>query len=533
MKRFDSTLRTMMGKSFVLATLVAMAASMLIVAVPQQAAAAACQNPSVNRGTATSTVTIPATATYRVWSRLMSTKANDNAYFLEIDGNQCFRVGGTNNSSVPVNQWIWTDYKDGNTASKVSLSLTQGAHSLRFIGDEEGVKLDRVIFASDQNCKPTTASGTECDTPDDDDPPSVSITAPATGSTVSGTVEVKASASDNTSVKKVEFYVDSILSATDTTAPYSFSWNTTNADSKDYQLTAKATDAAGNTNANTVRVKVANGDSQAPTVPANVKATATAHDKVTVTWNASTDNVGVGSYTVFRDSVPVGVVSEGTTYQDSGLSSNTEYNYQVNATDIAGNKSASSAKVTVKTPNVADSQAPSTPTELTATAVSSKQINLTWKASTDNVGVKSYEVYRTDKGSNPIATVTTNSFGDYGLDASKQYSYYVKARDGAGNTSGVSSTVTAKTLAKKKHAVLYGTVRDRSSRRGVANATVVVTIQNVKYLYTTNKRGWYVIRGLETGRYNVTYQAEGYNSKSFSIKVKERIVNRDAVLQKR
>jgi hypothetical protein len=82
--------------------------------------------------------------------------------------------------------------------------------------------------------------------PPDTTPPTTSITAPAAGSTVSGTVTVSASASDDVGVAKVEFYVDGALLATDTASPYTASWNTATATNAAHTLTSKAYDAAGN-----------------------------------------------------------------------------------------------------------------------------------------------------------------------------------------------------------------------------------------------------------------------------------------------
>ncbi len=76
--------------------------------------------------------------------------------------------------------------------------------------------------------------------------PATSITAPAAGATVSGTTTVTASASDNAGVTQVEFYLDGALQSTDTTSPYSWSWNTTAAANGAHLLTSKAYDAAGN-----------------------------------------------------------------------------------------------------------------------------------------------------------------------------------------------------------------------------------------------------------------------------------------------
>ena len=76
--------------------------------------------------------------------------------------------------------------------------------------------------------------------------PTTSITAPANGATVSGTVSVTASASDNVGVTKVEFYLDGVLKSTDTTSPYTWSWDTTGTPNGAHSLTSKAYDAALN-----------------------------------------------------------------------------------------------------------------------------------------------------------------------------------------------------------------------------------------------------------------------------------------------
>jgi hypothetical protein len=97
----------------------------------------------------------------------------------------------------------------------------------------------------------------------DTTPPTTSITAPTSGATVSGTTVVTASASDNVGVTKVEFYLDGALASTDTTSPYSWSWNTTTASNASHTLSTKAYDAAGNVGSSaTVTVTVNNAAAQ-------------------------------------------------------------------------------------------------------------------------------------------------------------------------------------------------------------------------------------------------------------------------------
>jgi hypothetical protein len=75
--------------------------------------------------------------------------------------------------------------------------------------------------------------------------PTVSVTYPTSGATVSGTVVITANASANAGVTRVAFYVNNVAQAADTIAPYTFSWNTTTVANGSYALVAKVTDTAG------------------------------------------------------------------------------------------------------------------------------------------------------------------------------------------------------------------------------------------------------------------------------------------------
>jgi len=93
----------------------------------------------------------------------------------------------------------------------------------------------------------------------DSTPPAVKMTSPADKQTVSGVATVQATATDNVGVARVEFYLDSMLQATDTAAPYAWSWNTASAANGMHTLTAKAYDAAGNKGEQSISVSVSNG----------------------------------------------------------------------------------------------------------------------------------------------------------------------------------------------------------------------------------------------------------------------------------
>ncbi|OJH42334.1 hypothetical protein BON30_03780 [Cystobacter ferrugineus] len=91
------------------------------------------------------------------------------------------------------------------------------------------------------------------------------------------------------------------------------------------------------------------GDTQAPSVPANLAVASSTSTQITLSWTASTDNVGVTAYDVYRFGVLIGS-SATTSYTDSGLAASTPYSYTVRARDAAGNASAASNTVSVTTP---------------------------------------------------------------------------------------------------------------------------------------------------------------------------------------
>src|SRR5207247_863884 len=95
-----------------------------------------------------------------------------------------------------------------------------------------------------------------------------SISAPASGVTVSSTIPVSVTVSDNANVTRVELYVDDFLVSTDSAAPFSFAWDTRTVSNGSHSLMAKAYDAAGNFSTSTsVTVNVQNSapDSTPPT----------------------------------------------------------------------------------------------------------------------------------------------------------------------------------------------------------------------------------------------------------------------------
>ena len=188
-------------------------------------------------------------------------------------------------------------------------------------------------------------------------------------------------------------------------------------------------------------------DTTPPTVPSNLTGSSGAPTASAVAWNASTDNVGVAGYSVFRNDVQIGTTAA-TYYQDSGLTGSTTYTYVVVAFDLAGNASAPSQRVAVTTRDVVP---PGAPANLVGTAVSCKQINLTWAPATDDVSVGSYRVFRgtAPTGLTQVGTTysTNTSFNNYPLTPTTKYYFGVETVDTSGNISPMSLIVAVTTPA--------------------------------------------------------------------------------------
>ncbi|GAA3674707.1 hypothetical protein GCM10022224_043700 [Nonomuraea antimicrobica] len=185
------------------------------------------------------------------------------------------------------------------------------------------------------------------------------------------------------------------------------------------------------------------GDTTAPSVPGNLRSTGVTNNSVALAWDTSTDNVAVTGYEIYRGGTLVTTVT-GTTHTDTGLSANTAYTYTVRARDAAANRSANSNSVTATTTGGGggDTTAPTVPGNLRSTGVTNNSVALAWNASTDNVAVTGYEIYR---GGTLVTTVTGTTHTDTGLSANTAYTYTVRARDAAANRSANSNSVTATT----------------------------------------------------------------------------------------
>jgi chitodextrinase len=199
-----------------------------------------------------------------------------------------------------------------------------------------------------------------------------------------------------------------------------------------HTFAVNAFDQAGNSSASSsvIGSTLACADTQAPSAPANVSISSRTATSIALTWSPSTDNVGVIGYGLYQGGTST-LQSAGTVGIFTGLVCNTNYTLAIDAVDAAGNRSAKTT-VMVSTTACPDTQAPSAPTGLAASNVTQTGLTLSWSASSDNVGVVSYDVYR---NGTKVTSATSPSASQTALTCGASYTFGVEALDAAGNRS--------------------------------------------------------------------------------------------------
>jgi len=296
--------------------------------------------PAVADTTAPSvSITIPTTGASVSGTTTINATASDNVGVSSVQ----FQADGTDIGVAAMTAPFSTTF---NTAT-----LSNGTHSLRAIA--------RDAAGNSKISSPVTVNVSN-----DTAPPHVSITAPAGGAVVQGTINVTATARDNVGVTSVQFQIDGTnLGAPDTAEPFATSWNTTAISNGGHVLSAIARDAAGNSRTSTaVTVNVANDitpPSVSITAPANG---ATVSSTLTVSASAS-DNVGVASVQIQIDGANFGALDTTAPYSVSWNTTtvaNGSHTITAVARDAAGNSRTSAASTVTVSNSVAPPPSPST-----------------------------------------------------------------------------------------------------------------------------------------------------------------------------
>ncbi|WP_442267199.1 fibronectin type III domain-containing protein [Tenacibaculum sp. ZS6-P6] len=196
-------------------------------------------------------------------------------------------------------------------------------------------------------------------------------------------------------------------------------------------------------------------DNTPPSTPTNLTATVPQSQNenpqtaVDLTWTASTDDTRIGGYIIVQNDEEVFTWNnQSTAITMRSLTPGTQYTFQIIAFDAAGNRSSisNSASITTEGSQPNDTTPPSNVTNLQVTDITQTTANLNWTIATDNVGVTGYDIFRNNE-TTPFQTSTTNSFLLTNLTPNTTTTYFVKAKDAAGNSSiNNSNTVTVKTL---------------------------------------------------------------------------------------
>jgi RHS repeat-associated protein len=270
-------------------------------------------------------------------------------------------------------------------------------------------------------------------------------------------------------------------------------------------------------------------DTTAPTVPTALAGTVKSGSEVDLSWTASTDNTAVAGYRVYRDGTLIATVGS-TSWFDTGLAAGSTHTYAVSAVDAANNQSAQTATISKTTlGGAADTTPPTVPTGVTATASAWNSVAVSWTASTDAVGVTSYNVLRNGTAIGKVSAGST-SFTDATTQPSTAYTYSVTASDAAANTSSPAAAPqvttpacgTACTTTTTLNPVADSYVNQASSGNNYGTLTTMVikgtsgSVENAYLRFDTSSVPTGTITGASLNLYSTTASSSGYTVKAES-----------------
>lgn len=190
-----------------------------------------------------------------------------------------------------------------------------------------------------------------------------------------------------------------------------------------YHIILAVWDVADTTNAfyNVIDVNVTSGTGvSAPATPTGLTQVGVTSSSAKISWNPQSDAV---SYNIFRNGQNIQQVS-GASFEDTGLTANTVYTYEVQAKGSSGLTSGKSTPLNVKTNTEGTLEKPTAPSNLHSMAVTENSVSLMWMASTHSQGIKNYQIF--ENGIKVGETVQT-SFLRTGLAQDTEYLYTVKS----------------------------------------------------------------------------------------------------------
>lgn len=216
-------------------------------------------------------------------------------------------------------------------------------------------------------------------------------------------------------------------------------------------------------------------DTENPSRPGGVTAQAGSATSVHVMWDRSTDDTAVTGYEVYGKGAEVKSVPGARHMVDvDRLAPSTAYTFTVRARDAAGNLSAASRSVSIRTPALApdDRKAPSVPAKLRGRVEGTGAVSLSWGRAVDDGGVTAYDIYQEDSRIHSVPGATTTARVT-GLRLGTVYTFTVRARDAAENSSGDSNALDLTTVSGRSDgpstapAGLTATARTKAGARGI------------------------------------------------------------------
>lgn len=179
--------------------------------------------------------------------------------------------------------------------------------------------------------------------------------------------------------------------------------------------------------------------------PGNLAVSQLTSNSVKLNWTPESGAIGISGYQIFRDGVKIGE-STAAEYLDGSVSASTYYAYQVRAFNGAGEFSGLSNTLGVNTPGGVDTESPSAVDSLVVSGVSSGssrtlKVAFKWNPSTDNTGIKAYEIWRNGI---KISSTQLLTYTDQNVSTYTAYDYSVKVVDIAGNYSSPGNHIIVK-----------------------------------------------------------------------------------------
>ena len=221
-------------------------------------------------------------------------------------------------------------------------------------------------------------------------------------------------------------------------------------------------------------------DSISPSVPQGITSVNVTYTTIVLSWSKSYDNIQVKGYQLYRNGKKI-ISTSKTTYANTELIPGMKYVYSLRAYDAAGNISGFSNTLTVTTLN--DFTNPSTPSLLNVFSVDYTSIKFQWDSSSDNVGIKGYEIFRNYEN---VGKTSNIFYCDKNLIPGKSYSYYVRSYDYAGNKSMDSNALNITTLKDTQKPTAPSGLKTKSVNGSSASIEWDASKDNVKI------KGYYI-----------------------------------------